>query len=202
VQFFIDLGLLEPSEPLGNLQNWQDLVPVSQRLRQARYPESIPVNISSVDPKLQEALTWLLTPPFPSPPSSPSATPMDAFASLLAAKLQYQDNERDIVILHHEIITKSAAAPYEELHTSSLITRGTKEFSAMARTVGLPVAIAALNVLDGKVHVRGVVGPNDESIREPVLAGLEEVGLAMIETSSRLLPSKPSLESSLHPFRI
>jgi alpha-aminoadipic semialdehyde synthase len=102
---------------------------------------------------------------------------------LLAFKLRYKPNERDMVILSHEVIAKGqAAGALEEVYTSSLITYGTPSASAMARTVGLPVALAALNILDGKVTVRGVMGPSDPSVYGPVLRGLEEVGLGMTES--------------------
>jgi len=65
----------------------------------------------------------------------------------------------------------------------------------MARTVGLPVAIAALNVLDGRVAIRGVAGPTDSSIYRPVLMGLEEAGLGMKE----VITTGKSIEGSLVP---
>lgn len=52
----------------------------------------------------------------------------------------------------------------------------------MSRCVGLPVAFAALQVLDGGVSMRGVAGPTDESVYGAVLRGLEEVGLGMKES--------------------
>jgi alpha-aminoadipic semialdehyde synthase len=116
--------------------------------------------------------------------------PIDIFAYLLAHKLQYKPHERDMVILSHEIIAKAREPSsygreqgHEEVYTSSLMTYGTPKASAMAQTVGLPVAIAALNVLDGKVDVRGVVGPSEPCIYKPVLRGLEEAGLGMVESA-------------------
>ena len=41
--------------------------------------------------------------------------------------------------------------------------------------------MAALLVLDGGVALRGVMGPGHESIRVPVLKGLEESGIVMEE---------------------
>ena len=38
-----------------------------------------------------------------------------------------------------------------------------------------------MNILDGKVHLRGVAGPTHQSIYEPVCSRLEEVGLGMKE---------------------
>ena len=108
--------------------------------------------------------------------------PIDLFTILLAHKLKYEPHERDLVVLSHEIVTQSPLDPrIEEVHTSSLVTYGTSSASAMSRTVGLPVAFAALEILDGKVQVRGVQGPTDKSIYQSVLKGLEEVGLGMKE---------------------
>ena len=45
-------------------------------------------------------------------------------------------------------------------------------------------AFAALNILDGKVAIRGVTGPSDPSVYGPVLQELEEVGLGMTESLS------------------
>ncbi|KAJ7288450.1 Saccharopine dehydrogenase-domain-containing protein [Mycena rebaudengoi] len=152
---------------------------------------------------LHEALEWLsLIPstierdPTPMPPLPKDAmTPLDLFAYLLSYKLRYLPHEREMVILSHEVIAHKPGMP-EEVHKSSLITFGTSKTTAMARTVGLPVAIAALAVLDGKVALRGVVGPTDPSIYGPVLRGLEEVGLGMTEV---VTTGRPTIEGSLVP---
>lgn len=125
-------------------------------------------------------------------PQVPTAAmlPIDLFATVLSHKLRYQPNERDVVILSHEIITRpnSSTAPSnessagEEVHLSSLIVTGTPETSAMARCVGLPVAFAALGVLDDRFTARGVQGPVLKEIYEHVLTGLEGVGLGMNES--------------------
>jgi len=111
-------------------------------------------------------------------------------------QLAYKPHERDMVVLSHEIVTQRRGVPEKEVHTSSLITYGTDRASAMARTVGIPVAIAALNVLDGKIAVRGVRGPTDASIYKPVLHGLEELGLGMTETT-RVVGGQKTLEETL-----
>ncbi|KAI0338108.1 hypothetical protein BDW22DRAFT_1409660 [Trametopsis cervina] len=132
--------------------------------------------------------------PTVSPPTQPTA-PLDLFATVLADKLRYAPGERDIVLLHHEIVAAPAFTPVvsfadsatiggaeqdEEIHTSSLLVRGTARASAMARTVGLPVAFAVRAVLDGRVSARGVCGPGaDRAVWGGVLQGLERVGVGM-----------------------
>ncbi|KAK7696374.1 hypothetical protein QCA50_001028 [Cerrena zonata] len=90
-------------------------------------------------------------------PKQPTA-PIDLFATLLAHKLRYLPGERDLVALSHEVVAKSPKTGEESIYTSSLVAYGTPEASAMARTVGLPVALAARIVLDGKVKAKGVWG--------------------------------------------
>ena len=116
---------------------------------------------------------------------------LDLFALLLAHKLRYEPHERDTVFLSHELIsrsrsTDSSADAHEEVHTSSLIVRGTTKHSAMALTVGLPVAFAALRILDGEIHVRGVAGPTaDVGLYRSILRDFERVGLGMRESVVR-----------------
>ena len=194
---FVSLGLLEQNGKI-RLQGWTRLVSQAMSLRYMSH-DDLPDMKAVIRPSqleaLTEALEWLglISPalfppsriPMPPLPDGPM-TPLDIFAYLLSEKLRYAPHERDMVVLSHEVITREKGlgprAP-ETVYTSSLITFGGTEGSAMARTVGIPVAIAALNVLDGKVHLRGVVGPTHRSIYEPVLSGLEEAGLGMKETA-------------------
>jgi len=213
MQSFKSLGLLEPKKTLY-LRHWTSFVQQCMALQQ---PDGVDLDkgvlstISNIIPSehlepLHEALEWLsLVPPIIAPaspipmpalPDSPMA-PIDIFAYLLAHKLCYRPHERDMVIMSHEVIARprNSGAPKEmHTYTSSLITYGTPRASAVARTVALPVAIAALHVLDGKVGVRGVVRPDDPSVYGPVLRGLGEVGLGMEE---RVSGGEDTLESRL-----
>lgn len=207
---FTAVGMLESQSQMV-LRSWDSFLFQSLSLqgfwideavsRQAAH-SSVSAAITSLgsfeEPRLfHEALAWfgLLLPldshfqsSMPPLPKGPIA-PIDAFAILLSHKLAYEPHERDMVVLHHEILTKSKLNPEapEEKHTSSLVAYGDSETSAMAKTVGLPVAIAALVILDGKVDgLRGVVGPTASGVWRPVLDGLEELGIKMEEKSERI----------------
>ncbi|EFI26592.1 alpha-aminoadipic semialdehyde synthase [Coprinopsis cinerea okayama7 len=142
-------------------------------------------------------------PPLPAEPT----TPLDLFAYLLSSKLAYRLGERDMVVLSHEIITvdghpsppssPSTTSPYpstsdhhaqdqiQTRHTSTLVTYGTSTHSAMARTVGIPIGIAAIHVAQDHIPLRGVHGPTHPTVYRPVLDGLVRVGLGMQESSIR-----------------
>jgi alpha-aminoadipic semialdehyde synthase len=107
---------------------------------------------------------------------------------LLAHKLRYLPGERDMVILAHEVVTEplgtatSSTTHNQEVHKSTLIAYGEPNgSSAMARTVGLPLASATLHVLDGDVSIRGVAAPVESEIYSPVLADLRKEGLVLCE---------------------
>ena len=205
---FKAIGLLEATEPIV-INEWTDLVrtALAQKLGTPvpAGPASLLSAFSDALPALHvsalvDALQWLaLVPAMPSsahaPASASTAAPpripraplpsADLLALYLAHALRYEPHERDLVLLAHEVVVRPAHAPAdteEEVHTSTLVVYGDARASAMARTVGLPVALAARRVLDGAVRVRGVRGPTAEAaVWRGVLDGLEARGLGVRE---------------------
>ena len=167
---------------------------------------------------LQDALEWLglVRPPVflashdqrPMPPlPDGELSPLQIFAYLLGHHLRYAPHERDMVVLAHEVITAHPATGRRERTTSTLITyatqtphvgfRGERPASAMARTVGIPVALAALLVADGRVKGAGVQRPLAREIFRPILAGLAEVGLHMEEKTHPIAEWDRTVEGAL-----
>ena len=63
-----------------------------------------------------------------------------------------------------------------------MIVKGEDQtFNAMAKTVGLPLAITAKLILQGKIKARGVIIPTIKEIYEPLLQELELYGLKFVE---------------------
>jgi len=80
-------------------------------------------------------------------------TPMDALCAQLLKKLTFEPNDRDIVILHHIFGIKWSDGR-RETRTSTLVVYGEPGGeTAMSKTVGLPVAIAADLILKGKILI-------------------------------------------------
>lgn len=213
MQVFKSIGLLESSIAV-NPHHWDALVrqALEKKLGTLIMNDSASVRCALddvVSPKHREnalqALHWLgivpksasetqlesasFDPSLPSLPDRPTA-PIDLFATLLAHKLRYARHERDLVVLHHEIVSRPRGSQLqspaeEEVHTSSLVAYGTKEASAMSRTVGLPVAFATLQILDGGVRARGVQGPTEREVYVNVLKRLEDAGLGVRESSRK-----------------
>ncbi len=114
------------------------------------------------------------------------ASPFDLFAHLMQEKLIYAEGETDLLVQHHEFsVTYDRSR--KEMITSTMVEKGIPGGdSAMARTVGLPAAIAAGLVLKGKIPLTGVRIPVLSEVYEPVLAKLESLGIEFKERSSRI----------------
>jgi saccharopine dehydrogenase (NAD+, L-glutamate forming) len=57
----------------------------------------------------------------------------------------------------------------------------------MAKTVGLPVAIAALKILNGEIKSKGVQIPIESTIYKSILKELENFGIIFKEKSTNYL---------------
>jgi hypothetical protein len=68
---------------------------------------------------------------------------------------------------------------------SSLIVKGENSLrTAMAKTVGLPLGIAAKHILNGQIKLKGLQIPTAKEIYEPVLKELEKHDVKFRETRS------------------
>ncbi len=102
---------------------------------------------------------------------------MDIIASRMLEKCGYDEGERDMIVMQHEFIVRYETG--DERVWSTLVEYGIPGGdSAMARTVGLPLAIATRMALEGKVTDRGVVTPVTPELYNPILDELENMGIA------------------------
>ena len=66
---------------------------------------------------------------------------------------------------------------------STLVVKGENNLhTAMAKTVGLPLGIAAKLLLNGQIKMTGLHIPSVKEIYEPVLKELELHGISFIES--------------------
>lgn len=76
--------------------------------------------------------------------------PLDSLADYMSKRLIYGPNERDICIMHNEIGYKWPNGVQGVKIVDFIEYGNVKGFSSMARTVGLPTAIATKMVLESK----------------------------------------------------
>ncbi|XP_068459012.1 alpha-aminoadipic semialdehyde synthase, mitochondrial [Clinocottus analis] len=100
-----------------------------------------------------------------------------ALAKHLEAKLSFDKSERDMILMRNDVGLRHPTGELETKHISLAVYGDPSGFSAMAKTVGYPAAIAARMVLDGEILTKGLVVPMTKDIYRPALARLKEEGL-------------------------
>lgn len=106
-----------------------------------------------------------------------------ALAKHLEGKLSFAEGERDMIIMRNDVGLRHPTGELETKHISLVVYGTPNGFSAMAKTVGYPAAIAARMVLDGEITTKGLVVPMLKEIYEPALARLKEEGLHFMSKS-------------------
>jgi saccharopine dehydrogenase-like NADP-dependent oxidoreductase len=107
---------------------------------------------------------------------SPAAT----LQRLLEEKWKLQPSDKDMVVMWHRFRYK-ADGEQHEMHASLAVIGQDQKHTAMARTVGLPIAMACKLVLNGKIEERGVLLPLKASIYDPILEELVKLGIIFHE---------------------
>jgi saccharopine dehydrogenase (NAD+, L-glutamate forming) len=109
-----------------------------------------------------------------------NASPAQILQHLLTQKWKLKKGELDMIVMKHEITYKKDKKNFKA--NSSLIVRGEDEvYTAMAKTVGLPMAIAAKLILQGKIVDKGVRIPLSPMYYEPILKELKKFDINFVE---------------------
>ncbi|MBN8858928.1 MAG: saccharopine dehydrogenase NADP-binding domain-containing protein [Sphingobacteriales bacterium] len=107
-------------------------------------------------------------------------TAADILQSCAENTLMLQPGDRDMIIMMHEIGCQTGRIQSKII--SSLVIKGKNSLeTAMAKTVGLPLGIAAVMILKGKIRLTGLHIPIVPEIYEPVLKELENEGIIFTE---------------------
>ncbi|KAL8309209.1 hypothetical protein RB597_009475 [Gaeumannomyces tritici] len=108
---------------------------------------------------------------------TPKGNPLDTLCATLEEKMQFEEGERDLVMLQHkfEIENKDGS---RETRTSTLCEYGAPVgsggYSAMAKLVGVPCGVAVKFVLDGTISDKGVLAPMNSKLNDPLMKELKE----------------------------
>ena len=106
----------------------------------------------------------------------PNATPAQLLQKLLEEKLAMKPEDKDMIVMQHIFVYDLNGKTHKR--TASLVLKGeNKIYTAMAKTVGLPLGIAARLVLENKIKISGVQIPVVKEIYIPMLEALKEQGI-------------------------
>lgn len=113
------------------------------------------------------------------------ASPAKVLQHLLEDKWRLMPADKDMIVMQHQFEFRMGADNHKII--SSLIVKGDDQmYTAMAKTVGLPLGIAAALLLEGKINCTGVRIPVNREIYLPVLEELEKSGIVFTEKETRI----------------
>lgn len=115
-------------------------------------------------------------------PVTKLSTPLDSLCNHLVGRLSFGKNDRDVVILRHDFRLLWPSGTREQRGITVVEYGEPGGVTAMAKTVGLPAAIAASMVLDGEIQQKGMVLPFSPDLYRPILARLRKEGIQSKET--------------------
>lgn len=105
---------------------------------------------------------------------------MDILQSAMERKLALQPQDKDMIVMLHELEYEQDGKTRKT--DAALVVKGEDSLhTAMAKTVGLPLGIAAKLILNGTIKLTGLHIPVDQEIYEPVLKELEGSGIRFVE---------------------
>lgn len=107
-------------------------------------------------------------------------SPAQLLQDLLEEKWKLKQGDKDMIVMQH-LFEYELNGKSHQL-TSSLVVKGDDEdHTAMAKTVGLPLAITLKNFVTGKFNLNGVQIPTVKEIYLPLLSELENLGIKFEE---------------------
>ena len=110
-------------------------------------------------------------------------TSADILQFLLETKLAMLPTDKDMIVMLHEFEYEIKGE--KKSLRSSLIVKGEDSLhTAMAKTVGLPLGIAAKLILKDELKLTGLYIPTIKQIYDPVLKELEVEGIRFVEKLS------------------
>jgi saccharopine dehydrogenase-like NADP-dependent oxidoreductase len=108
-----------------------------------------------------------------------NGTPADALQKLMEEKWKLKKGDKDMIVMQHQFEYELNGE--KKKLNSSLVVLGENEVeTAMAKTVGLPLGIAAKLVLENKFALKGVQIPVIEQLYIPILKELEGLGIKFV----------------------
>lgn len=107
-------------------------------------------------------------------------TPAQILEHILKKKWTLNEEDKDMIVMWHKF-EYLEGGERKEIHSTLVATGDDAINTAMSKTVGLPVGIAAKLVLQGQIKETGVHIPIKKNIYEPILNELEELGFEMTE---------------------
>ena len=124
-----------------------------------------------------------------------NATPAQILQKILEGSWTLEEEDKDMIVMQH-LLGYEMNGEKKQIESSLVVKGENQNYTAMSKTVGLPVAIAALKILQGEIKTPVVQLPISKEIYEPILKELKEYGVQFSEKNTSYLGYNPPVESS------
>ncbi|WP_338407372.1 saccharopine dehydrogenase C-terminal domain-containing protein [uncultured Flavobacterium sp.] len=119
-----------------------------------------------------------------------NASPAQILEKILGDSWTLQPKDKDMIVMYHKF-GYEINGKKEQIDSKMVCLGENQTYTAMAKTVGLPVAMATLLILNGKIKTPGVQLPIREEVYLPILKELEEYGVVFKEEAVSYLGYNP-----------
>ena len=120
-----------------------------------------------------------------------NATPAQILEKILAEKWALQPKDKDMIVMYHKFGFELNGEK-KQIDSTMVCIGDDQIYTAMAKTVGLPVAIATVHILNGKIKTPGVQLPINKEVYQPILAELETYGVIFKEKEVAYMGYNPN----------
>ena len=118
------------------------------------------------------------------------ASPAQILEKILSDKWTLQENDKDMIVMYHKFGYEIEGKQHQ-IDSKMVCIGDDQTYTAMAKTVGLPVAIATLQILNGNIKTPGVQLPITKEVYLPILKELENFGINFKETQMPYIGYNP-----------
>lgn len=109
-----------------------------------------------------------------------NATPAQALQKILEEKWTLKPEDKDMIVMYHKFGYEMNGEK-KQIDSTMVSIGENQKYTAMAKTVGIPVGIACLKILNEEITMPGVLRPIHKEIYEPVLKELEDYDIIFNE---------------------
>ena len=108
------------------------------------------------------------------------ATPAQILEFILCKSWTLEPDDKDMIVMTHKFVYELNNKKYQ-IDSNMVCIGEDQTYTAMAKTVGLPLAIATLAILNSKITAKGVQLPVKKDIYNPILKELIDYGIEFNE---------------------
>ena len=118
------------------------------------------------------------------------ATPAQILQKILVDSWTLNASDKDMIVMYHKF-GYEIKGEKRQIDATMVVVGEDQTYTAMAKTVGLPVAMATLDILNNKITTPGVQIPISKEIYTPILEELKSYGVVFNEKKVPYLGYNP-----------